>query len=188
MPRRLIVRLGLLPLLVSALAGCSRSPLAPELGSPARTGGASGSVVQTTDPAPPPDEPLAPLMDQVALHPNEAGLLRAGRFTLEIPRKALRRQATIRMTQRDPHVMQVDITVTPASANDFKLPVHLTADCSSDDLDTVRHETLFWWQGGWREASAVSLTAATLTLHTYTQRLANARVDEMPDNTRTRTY
>lgn len=186
MSRHALLRLSLLTFLVAALAGCSRSPVAPELGGAERAGAGTAAVIQTTDPSPPGGEPLTPIVDQVTLHPNEFGVLRAGRFSLEIPKNSLRHFATITLTQRDPSVMQVEITVTPQSANDFKVPVHLMADCSQDELVVVRHETLFWWQGGWRQARSVALTPATRMLHGYTQKLSNACVDERPEVTRGR--
>jgi hypothetical protein len=76
--------------------------------------------------------------------------------------------------------------VTPASSNEFRIPAHLLADCSNDELSQVRRETLFWWQGAWKQASPVALTPATRVLHGYTNTLMNAKVAERPQPTRDR--
>lgn len=168
------VRLAVLAFVAVSLTSCSRSPVAPVV-EVADTG---ASIVVDQNPPAPEETPLAPMVDAVKLHPNEAGTLVAGRFRLEIPKNSLRQHATITLVQRDPSAMEVEIHVEPASANDFKVPVHLVADCSDDDLGQLRQETMFWWQAGWREARAVAITPGNKSVHAYTHQLANAKVME----------
>ena len=172
---RRIPLLMLFAALAAVLTSCSRIPTAPGADAPLAPGSANQAVGQVGDPLPP-IEGQGGLVNSITLPVGVGGTVKAGRFTLVIHKNSLRMGATVSVIQPDPDVMQVEFQVTPAAANDFQVPVQLVADCSNDPISTVENETLYWWDGQWQEASAVSLdhTARSLTAHTH--RLTNGKV------------
>lgn len=166
----------LLAALTVALAGCSRMPTAPELDSTLVRGNGTLALGQVDDP-PAPIEAQAGLVNSITLAEGQGGTVKVGRFTLVIHKESLKMGATIAIRQPDSAVMQVEFEVRPAAANDFRVPVQLVADCSNDPLSEVQEETMYWWNGLWQEASAVSLNHASRSLTAHTHRLMNGKVD-----------
>jgi hypothetical protein len=69
----------------------------------------------------------------------------AGQFKVVVPPGALREPATV--TVRQPRLDQrvVVLSVSPASANGFLVPVLLVADCSDMNLNLLNLQTIYWW-------------------------------------------
>ena len=168
-------RLESLLLLVAmtlTLGSCAKLPTAPDTTKP----GATTSVLYTDDP-PAPFTGRGGIVSWIDLSANQAGTLDAGWFRLVIPKNALRSDARIAMLQVNPAEMKVEFEVFPASANNFKVPVKLIADCSRDPLADVRRETIYWWNRGWDRATGVAISPGRRLLSTHTHQLTDAKVD-----------
>jgi len=164
----------LIAALAAALVGCSRMPTAPTA---AARSGAGSSIIKIDDVPP----PIVPGADNViTLGVGDEGQVSSGRFRLVVHKNSLKMQATIRVLQPDPNVMQVMFEITPPEANDFQVPVQLEADCSNEPLDLVKNETFYWWDGGWNIADAVSLDHASRTITVHDHSLRNGMVDAVP--------
>ncbi|MEQ1834724.1 MAG: hypothetical protein ABL977_16890, partial [Candidatus Eisenbacteria bacterium] len=79
------------------------------------------------------------------LSPLVGGVVSAGRFKVVVPPGALRQRATITVTQRDPNGREVELGISPESANGFLLPVTLTANCADMPATLLRIQTIWWW-------------------------------------------
>jgi hypothetical protein len=167
----------ILAAMAAALTGCSRIPTAPSTEAAVAVAPESAPVVlgRVDDPAPP-VEAGDGRINTIALGMGQAASLQAGRFTLMIHKNSLKVPATITMVQPDPNVMEVEFVVTPASANDFQVPLKLVADCSDDSPATVQGETMFWWDGLWSEASKQSVSHDGLTITATTHTLTDAKI------------
>ncbi len=142
------IRPGLVLLLLAALvAGCSQLPTAP-------TVGPSASGVTTV--APHLDEPDSPATTVEApavlsaessrsLTPLLGGTVRAGQFRVIVPPGALRMPAVVKLRQADLSKREVQLEITPASANGFLVPVLLVADCSDMSARLLSVQTIYWW-------------------------------------------
>ena len=152
----------------AALTGCSRMPTAPAADA-ALARGSNPDLIGQVDDVPPPIQGQGGLVKSITLAVGEGGVLTNGRFKLVIHKNSLRMPATIAMIQPDADVMQVEFEFTPPQANDFQVPVQLVADCSDDPPAQVASETIYWWEGQWREASATSVekNARTITAHAH---------------------
>lgn len=72
--------------------------------------------------------------------PDGSATLKNGRFTLVIPKGALRERATIRMAVGSGTATTITLDITPESANDFRIPLTLMADVK--DAPPVASPTL----------------------------------------------
>jgi len=90
-----------------------------------------------------------------------------GNFTLVIPPAALLTTATITMSQPDLAHPVVNLSISPASANRFLLPVLLIADVKPMDRSLLSIATIGYYNpttGKWEVvASTVSLLNLTVT-------------------------
>jgi hypothetical protein len=151
------------------LSGCSTSPLAPGGSSQTGTSGSRGAppVVSfapdgsadyvdapcdSTGSAPADSTPG--VLD--LLHPNRVsasaridgsvgGFLRAGRFLVRVPPGAFTGAATVTVTMPDSALMLCDLSISPLSANHFKVPVELVADLSATNLADASTCTMYWY-------------------------------------------
>jgi hypothetical protein len=140
-----------------ALAGCTGLPTGPEattddpgstqqppneeprfLEEPGAYGGLSGS--SGGDPV------TEPLIGSAQIQGKDGGTLTTGRFTVIVPPGAYNGKSEISITVPDPKQLIVELEISPASANNFKVPVQLIADCkglvSATELDEV---TILWF-------------------------------------------
>jgi hypothetical protein len=156
---------------------CSKSPVSPALTDPSTDGAGTNGGIQLDDP-PAGVDGQGGMVGSTTFAIGQSGTVRAGRFTLVIPKNALRQAAIITIRQPDPNVMQAEFEVSPASANRFARPVTLIADCSNDPLSEVQGETIYWKNGNWQQATAVKLDREQRTLHARTHKLSTAKVDE----------
>ena len=165
--------------MAAALTGCSRIPTAPSTEPAAAAAVAPGSapvvIGQVEDPHSP-GELGSSGFDTITLQVGQSGAVRAGRFTLFVHKNSVKVPATITMSQPDPNVMAVEFTVTPASANDFQVPVKLVEDCSDESPATVQSETAFWWDGVWSAADKKTVTNDGVTIMATTHVLTQAMI------------
>ena len=71
--------------------------------------------------------PVGPLVGSITLDGAVGGKLTVGAYRVEVPRGAFRGMATISLTQSDPAILQCELDISPASANQFLVPVTLVA-------------------------------------------------------------
>src|SRR6266850_2367488 len=139
------------------LAGCNRSPLGPDDWAPIDT--MSTLPAESLEAASPTAVRVSASMDG-----DRGGMLRAGRFSVKVPPGALTGIATVTLTMPDSTMMVCDLSIAPSSANTFKVPVQLTADLSSTDVDASTL-TMYWYDPNhltWVNCSAKSRTLGTL--------------------------
>jgi hypothetical protein len=164
---------------VAAVTGCSRVPTAPAVNAANLTqaGGGTGSNIERIDDVPLPIVGQAGLVNFITLDGAHDGTLTVGRFTLVIQKNTLKIPATIAMIVPDTSVMRVEFEVTPARANDFAVPAQLIADCSNEPLEHVMNETLYWWDGFWKEAPAASVYHSERTITTLAHDLRSGVIE-----------
>lgn len=158
-----------------ALTSCGRSPVAPQAALPSDPG--TTSMAGT-----PIDDPSDPIVGEggatAGLHveSQEAGVLKVGRWTLTVHKNSHIEAANISMTITDPAAMEVEIEVSPASANVFQVPIELTADCSDQPGMVIADNGIFWWNGDWELASDLTTQAGSMTIKAKATHLTNAKV------------
>ncbi len=148
---RHLLRVAATILTAALLASCSRSPLAPE--APVHSGATAtaiaptlwndGSSDTTSVPAPLPSTPSA--SSSRLIDPLIGGVVSAGQFKVVVPPGALRQRATITVHQPDLGRPEVQLEISPPSANGFLVPVMLIADCKSMPLNILKIQTIWWW-------------------------------------------
>ena len=74
--------------------------------------------------------------------------------------------------------MQVEVTVTPAEANDFQVPLELVADLTDRPDLNLDNQTIYWWSDGWQMGDDVTVQHGDDTVKARTQVLLGAKVDE----------
>jgi hypothetical protein len=175
MSRSSFTMLALFGAIALVSASCSQLPTAPTVDATLGRAGSDQGVLRTGDP----DSPIvgqSGAINSITLAPGDSATLHAGNFTVVFHKNSLKQGATITVVQPDPNVMEVEFEVTPASANDFQVPVKVIADCSRDPLDQVQNETMYQWDGQWQEATGVSLDTVTRSLSVHVHQLLNGRV------------
>jgi hypothetical protein len=168
MTRHSILRRGLaLLILAGFVAGCSQLPTAPN-----DAPHASGARLV----APPGDEPGAPEPAPAAtpgptsvqsaeasrtMLPLVGGTVAAGKFRVLVPPGALSRRATVTVRQPDLRKQEVQLEISPPTANGFLVPVLLVADCSDMTPQLLSLQTIYWWNPGtsaWQAVPGVEVS------------------------------
>ena len=159
-----------------ALTGCSRNPVAPEVNAPSDPGAGTTVVGGHTEDQDPGVVGEGGATRALHVEANEAGVLTVGRWTVTIHKNSHLDAATVAMTVTDPEAMEVQIEVTPASANVFQVPIELTADCS-DQVNLVPSENgIFVWNGAWTWADDQTSQDGSLIFKAKTIHLTSAKV------------
>ena len=177
------MRLVTLPkaLLITAmavvLAGCSRSPVAPEPNVP----GATSMRGTRVDDPPSPVNGGPGATSSVLLKVGDEATLKAGRFTLFLHKNALTHDATITMFVRTPDAMEVEFSVTPSASNDFQVPAHVTADMSDMPSLDLSQESMYYWDGAWDVPEVMWVDQGTYTVAADLHALSNCKVDRVPN-------
>jgi hypothetical protein len=158
-------------------AGCSNlptQPAAPDTGAAALggessqilgLGGLLGSSSQTT------------VTKQVGLL---GGVVSAGNFKVVIPPLALTTTATITVSQPDPARPVVELSISPASANKFLLPVLLVANASPMDRSLLSIAYMSYYNpqtGAWERVEGSVVSIATLSVSAPLWHFSMYRVD-----------
>ena len=172
---------------VLLLSGCGQSPVGPT--DPSQGSGAGG-----TRQAPPlvtvaPDGtvtyvdapydtmketpggvlPLPPASVRASawISGSVGGVVRAGRFAVRIPAGAFLGLAQVTVTMPDSSMMLCDLSISPASANQFKVPVQLVADLSATDMTDASTCTMYWYDPNrvlWKNLVAKTRTSGMLVV------------------------
>lgn len=159
-----------------ALTGCSRNPVAPQADVPTDPSATLGRGVQANDPEAP-QGGEAGAVGTIHVESQEAGVLTVGRFTLTIHKNSHIDPSTISMTVRDRQSMEVEITVTPASANVFQVPVELVANLSDQTSMVMNDQAIYFWNAAWEQATDLTVQEGSMLIKAKANQLANARVD-----------
>ena len=134
------------------LTGCSRNPVAPTaatVGAPA-----AGPMAVSVNPEDvPPADGGTPNTRTFTLSASDEGLATVGRWTLYIRKNSLQMPATITMHVAGPEAMEVDVTVEPAAANNFRQTVFLTANLSDVSIDYSAGGIMNWDGAAWVKSS-----------------------------------
>lgn len=186
-------RASVLAVLVGAvlvLAGCSKSPLSPEGGSvgigtppPLATFAPDGTVSyvwapvaqKAGDPLPTDTVTVRVASQSCEMNGELGGAVHAGRFTVKVPPGAFTGPATVTISMPDSSLMICELSITPASANAFRVPVELTADLSSPDLADAHEFTMYWYDSNGRHwdnlfaKSRVNGTSITTALEHFSK-------------------
>jgi len=108
------------------------------------------------------------------------GTISVGDFTVVIPPAALTRTATITVSQPDPARPEVNLDISPASANRFLLPVLLTANAKRMDRSLLSvacvsyyNPTTQKWEDLGSTVSILNLTVSTPLWHFSTYRVSS---------------
>jgi len=165
------------------LTGCGRSPVAPLEISPLQPGAQAGRVLQGEDPAPTPDGGNSGIA-AITVAADSAGVLHVGRWTLTIHKNSLPERAVITMGVNNPASMEVYIDVNPPSANLFKVPIELVADCSDYPNVSLSTDTIYWWDGAWQEATDITFQAGSKLMKAKTTVLSNAMLGDRETTTK----
>ena len=161
--------------LLLAVAGCSNMPTAPVPtqasgasggGAPAQVLGLLGGGTSTTN-------------SKTAVIGLLGGVVSAGDFTVVFPPAAVLRPVTVTVTQPDLAHSVVNLSISPASANHFLLPVLLTANATRMDHSLISIARISYYNpstGKWEDlASTVNilgLTVSTPLFHFSTYRVS----------------
>jgi len=170
----LLLVLGFAALL--ALGGCSNMPTAPVLQSGSASTSASGTAAE-------PNQILGlPLLGSNGSKTVGVlgGVVSAGDFTVLIPPGALLQTATVTVSQPDLNHPIVNLSISPASANHFLVPVILTAKANRLSPALLSLACISYYNpmtGKWEDlASTVSLlnlTISTPLFHFSTYRVTS---------------
>jgi hypothetical protein len=105
------------------------------------------------------------------------GRLTVGRFTLDLHKLSLKMPATITLRVSREDATDVEIVVVPAEANDFRVPVQLSANMS--DLPQTDYATEWMWyaeDGQWEECTDVAAHPYQQNVVAHMTHLSNCRV------------
>ena len=151
--------LGLTVLL--ALAGCSNMPTQPTLPQ-------SETAVSVTEDAPAEVLGLAgSTTTKTAYIGILGGAVSVGEFTVVFPPAALTRTATVTMSQPDLTRPVVNLSISPASANRFLLPVVLTAKAKRMDPKLLSIACISYYNPTtqkWEDVPGSSVSLLNLTV------------------------
>ena len=95
------------------------------------------------------------LTSSTSINSQLGGSLACGRFIVTIPPGALAGTGTVSMRMSDPTLAFVDLTITPNTLNDFKVPVLLTYNTTG--LALTDPVTIYWYDSSrkrWVDLSA----------------------------------
>jgi len=180
MPRRIgsTQTLTLFMVLLLALAGCSNMPTAPQAPSGSAAGAAGGSSSQVLG--------LNLLGGSGSSATSKSvvvgllgGVVSVGDFTVVIPPAALRQTATVTVSQPDLAHPVVNLSIAPASANGFLLPVLLVANAKKLDPSLLSVACISYYNpatGQWEKVDGGSISLLNLTVSAPLMHFSTYRV------------
>ena len=154
--------------LFTVVAGCGHLPLGPLRNQPGTYTNPKFAAV----PSPPTGQfgavGTGPLSGSSVIDGTQGGVLTVGRFTVTVPAGAFQDTATISISIADQSIVECNLSITPAAANSFHLPVSLAADCSGVTNVDLKNCGTLWYDpqaGVWRTVTGavVDLSASTVT-------------------------
>ena len=147
-----------------ALAGCSDLPTKPGMDSPASE--TMVSVTESSDAGTQTLTTTSPITSKRTIG-LLGGTVRAGDFTIIVPPGALLTTATITVRQPDPARPVVELSITPASANRFLLPVLLVANAKKMQTSLLSVAYISYYNpstGQWERVAGTSVSILNLTV------------------------
>jgi len=165
MPRRIGSTLVLTSLVfLLALAGCSNMPTAPVNPSGASAMSSDGSSAQTLSLL---GGSTSTTTSKSAVIGLLGGTVSVGDFSVVIPPLALRQTATVTVSQPDLAHPVVNLSIAPASANGFLLPVLLVANVKKLDPSLLSVACISYYNpatGQWEQVAGGSVSLLNLTV------------------------
>lgn len=177
--RLALVLLASVGFLAGVTVGCSENPTAPGLTTPSQP-----------NPDPPPNEPnfvqspgestqmFIPIANEFdpetgtgtsEIDGSKGGTLSVGRFKLIVPAGAFDSLATVSLSVPDPEVLICDLHISPASANNFRVPITLKVDCVGLVEEEALNDLYILWldeeKGKWKKEGATVPDPATFSVH-----------------------
>ena len=161
MSRFRVFRIAVAALAVLALASCGKAQLAaPQVtAGPTIVYEASGiAPIQYSS------SPTDALTNSQTIDGGQGGHVGVGSYRVDVPPGAFVGKATITITQPDPTMLKCELSISPASANKFLVPVILTVKLPNS---TALVDQNFWYDNSASLWCLISTSpdAATLTLH-----------------------
>ena len=170
--------LTLFMVLSLAFAGCSNMPTAPQAPSGSTAGATGGSSSQVLG--------LSLLGGSSSSTTSKSvvvgllgGVVSVGEFTVVIPPLALRQTATITVSQPDLAHPVVNLSIAPASANGFLLPVLLVANAKRLDPALLSVATISYYNpttAQWETVPGASVSLLNLTVSAPLMHFSTYRV------------
>ena len=149
-PRTILKRTTAILMLALFVGGCSQLPTDPTMTTSASS--QAGAMRMSPSNQDELDANVGPKPGTVEsasasrlIYPLQGGTVAAGQFRVIVPPGALRTRAVVSVKQADLTKREVELEVTPASANGFLVPVLLVADCSDMDARLLSIQTIYWW-------------------------------------------
>jgi hypothetical protein len=108
------------------------------------------------------------------------GVISAGNFKVVIPPLALTTTATITVSQPDPAKPVVNLSISPASANKFLLPVLLVADASPMSTSLLSVANIGYYNpqtGAWERVAGSLVNVGTLSVSAPLWHFSTYRVE-----------
>ena len=140
---RIKARASLALMTLFVIAGCSSLPTAPQPGSPPDQAFAPSGVA--TGPASATPAPVQSATSTKTINGRLGGRVAAGNFTVVIPPLAIAGTATVTVSQPDVAKPFVELNISPASANRFRVPVTLIADATPMDSRLLSLAYISWY-------------------------------------------
>jgi hypothetical protein len=158
-----------------AAAGCSQLPTSPTASAPSEpvASGSSSEILGLFEGS---SSTTTTTMTLGTL----GGVVRAGDFTLTVPPLALTRTATITVSQPDPARPVVELSIAPASANRFLVPVLLTANADKMERSLLSVACVSYYNpstGQWEPVSESTVSLLTLTVSAPLSHFSTYRVE-----------
>ena len=146
---RLTLMLAALAMSAALISSCSKSPMAPVLeGAPS---GGTNSAKWVDPESMPVVEPTAELVTRTSASTTRTingllgGQVAAGDFRVIFPPGSILGIAQVTVTQADLSAKEVELEISPPSANAFLVPVLLVADCREMKPQLLKLQTIYWW-------------------------------------------
>lgn len=109
-----------------------------------------------------------PLNGYAQISGDKGGTLTVGRFTLQVPAHAFSGTATVGIQVPDQAVLQCNLSISPAGANAFAVPVTLTSDYSGGNVVDPNTLVEVWFDGSaglWRQVPGSSVDTTQQVVH-----------------------
>jgi hypothetical protein len=166
--------------LVSLLAvGCSELPTQPVVENSAsleanQVTGHSADPSRLVPPAPQPGV----TSNRARIQGQRGGIVVAGKFAVVIPPGAFSGMATVTVEVPDPMQPMVQLSIEPASKNNFSKPVTLVASLPNVDANVLMASGVSELTGGaWQMMAGVQPDPQQMTLRTPLQHFSTYRVE-----------
>ena len=149
-PLRAAFLIAALATSAALVSSCSKSPVAPVLGD-SPSGRMNSAKWVDPESLPPTVEPVSELTTRTSASTTRTingllgGQVAAGDFRVVFPPGSILGTAQVTVTQADLSAKEVELEISPPSANAFLVPVLLVADCREMKPQILKLQTIYWW-------------------------------------------